>query len=400
MNTFRTGILLLVSVLIGCSSDNDNELEVDDQLTVDMTAAILTDFQLSEVSYVDIQLNQPGIVDGAQISPGQIMITIPATFNHFELSLASVNFDISKFDIFPAVGSVQSFGQGNTITYTITSLEDRDMSISYMVSITRDDAVTEKAEITGFRFEKSKNADLASDIDAVQIVAYPKMNSNAIFVLVPEGTDLTSLVPTVNFEGVELHYRQGDDDFIPYPETDPSIDFTSNYNFVSFEDRNELELSVSTPGSQNRYRVIVDVEDPIEMLESSVSTDTVIQGETRVFKFKWLNKGNHPVQHGITASAYSNNVQGDTKENILNAYLATSSALQVGFVRPGEEGNVFVTVNAERAELADYDVKVLFAPKYDVNRAMINDLVDDLNPVEDIFNRVELDVKTTVIDSQ
>ncbi|BFP41702.1 hypothetical protein FGF1_25470 [Flavobacteriaceae bacterium GF1] len=396
MNTFRTGIFLLVSVLVGCSSDNDQGLEEDNRLTVDMTAAILTDFQLSEVPYVDIQLNQPEIVDGVQLTPGEIMITVPATFAPLELSLASVNFDTSKFEIFPAIGSVQSFGEGNAIAYTITSLEDRNLSISYLVSITRDDAATEKAEITGFRFEKSKNTDLASDIDALRIVAYPARNSNAIFVLVPVGTNLTNLVPTIDFEGDGLQYRQGDSDFIPYPETDPSIDFTSNYDFVSFEDRNELELSVTTAVSQNRYRVIVDVEDPIEMLESSVSTATVTQGEIRVFPFKWTNRGNHPVQHGINASTYSNSIEGDTKENILNAFLATSSPLQAGFVRPGEEGNVLVTVNAAEAELADYEVKIVFAPKYDVHRAMIIDLVDDLNPIEDIFNTVELHVKTTV----
>lgn len=397
-SVFTIGFFLTIGLFLGCDSGNDQDPETYDPIEVDMTAANLTDFQLSEVAYVEIQLRQPEIVNGAQRTPGEIIITIPATFDTFELSLASVNFDTAKFEISPVVGSVQSFGAGNVITYTITSLEDPDRNISYRVSVIQEDPLPkEEPKITGFRFEKDKNADLPSDIEAQRIVEYPAMNFNAIFILVPNGTDLTDLVPSIEVEGGELQYRQGDNDFSRYPETDLSIDFICDYDFLSFRDRNELELSVNTSEAHIRYRVIVDVEDPIELEENEVSTADVIQGETRTFRFKWVNRGNHPVRHGISASDYGNNATDDTKENIFDAFLGMSSAIQAGFIRPGEEGSVSVTVNADGAVPGDYDVNILFTPKYDLNRAMIDDLVDDLNPIEDIFNTVALNVRTTVV---
>ena len=396
----KAWIFLLFSWLFGCdSSDDQDPMTGDDQnpVSVDLTDAILNDFRLSEVSYTDIQIRQPEIVGGEERVPGEIIITIPAALNTFDLSLDSVNFDTSRFEISPAVGSVQSFGAGNIITYTITSLEDPGKSINYLVSVIQSETPPGPGpKITGFRFEKSKNANLPSDIEALRIVEYPAMGTHAIYVLVPEDIDLTDLIPSIDFQGGELRYRQRAIDFSVYPETDLSIDFTSDYDFLLFEDKNRLELSVNTPGSQNRYWVIVDVENPIELQENSISTADVIEGETRRFLFTWVNKGNHPVQQGISASDYIDN-STEAKGNIFSAFLAVADPAQAGFIRPGEEGNVSVTINANGAIIGEYDMKIVFSPKYDLNRAMINDLIDNLNPIEDIFNTVELDIKTTVI---
>lgn len=385
----------MISWLFACNSGDDQ-----DPVIVDLADAVLNDFPLFEVSYTDIQVRQPEIVDGEEITPGEIVITIPATFDILDLSLASVNFDVSKFEISPAVRSVQSFEAGNVITYTITSLEDPGKSIRYLVSVIKEEIPPAKEpKITGFRFEKSKNANLPSDIEALRIVEYPAMNSNAIYVLVPVNTDLANLVPSIDFEGEELEYRQGENDFSEYPETDLNVDFRSDYDYLSFRDRNGFELSVNTPGTQNRYRVVVDVETPINLEENSVSTPVVTVGETRRFLYKWVNEGNHPVQNGMTASNYTDNAPG-SKGNIFSAFLAVANSTQGGFIRPGEEGNISVTVDADGAAIGDYDMTIVFSPKYDLNRAMINDLVDDLNPIEDIFNTVELNVKTTVINRQ
>ena len=392
---YKVGFVLLISWLFACNSGDDQ-----DPVIVDLADAVLNDFPLFEVSYTDIQVRQPEIVDGEEITPGEIVITIPATFDILDLSLASVNFDVSKFEISPAVRSVQSFEAGNVITYTITSLEDPGKSIRYLVSVIKEEIPPAKEpKITGFRFEKSKNANLPSDIEALRIVEYPAMNSNAIYVLVPVNTDLANLVPSIDFEGEELEYRQGENDFSEYPETDLNVDFRSDYDYLSFRDRNGFELSVNTPGTQNRYRVVVDVETPINLEENSVSTPVVTVGETRRFLYKWVNEGNHPVQNGMTASNYTDNAPG-SKGNIFSAFLAVANSTQGGFIRPGEEGNISVTVDADGAAIGDYDMTIVFSPKYDLNRAMINDLVDDLNPIEDIFNTVELNVKTTVINRQ
>ena len=392
---YKVGFVLLISWLFACNSGDDQ-----DPVIVDLADAVLNDFPLFEVSYTDIQVRQPEIVDGEEITPGEIVITIPATFDILDLSLASVNFDVSKFEISPAVRSVQSFEAGNVITYTITSLEDPGKSIRYLVSVIKEEIPpVEEPKITDFRFEKSKNANLPSDIEALRIVEYPAMNSNVIYVLVPVNTDLANLVPSIDFEGEELEYRQGENDFSEYPQTDLNVDFRSDYDYLSFRDRNGFELSVNTPGTQNRYRVVVDVETPINLEENSVSTPVVTVGETRRFLYKWVNEGNHPVQHGMTASNYTDNAPG-SKGNIFSAFLAVANSTQGGFIRPGEEGNISVTVDADGAAIGDYDMTIVFSPKYDLNRAMINDLVDDLNPIEDIFNTVELNVKTTVINRQ
>ena len=399
---FKVGFVLLISWLFGCDSGDDQDPSDGDQdpVAVDLMDAVLNDFPLFEVSYTYIRLRQPEIVDGEEQVPGEIVITIPASFDIFDLSLASVSFDIARFEISPAVRSVQSFGAGNVITYTITSLEDPGRSIRYLVSVIQEEAPpVQEPQVTGFRFERSKNVNLESDIEALRIVEYPAMSFNAIYMLVPVNTDLTNLTPSIDFEGGELAYRQGASDFSEYPETDLSVDFTSDYDYLSFRDRNGFELAVNTSGAQSRYRVIVDVETPINLEENSVSTPVVSEGETRRFLYKWVNEGNHPIQHGMLASDYIDNT-ADAHGNIFSAFLAVASSTQGGFIRPGEEGNVSVTVNANGAAIGEYDVKIVFSPKYDLNRAMINDLVDDLNPIEDIFNTVELDVRTTVISRQ
>ncbi len=358
----------------------------------------LSDFKFNEVTYTDIQIQQPEIVNGVEKTRGQIIITIPGSADELNLSLASVNFDESKFTISPKVGSVQSFEEGSVIVYTITSLENPEKSMCYLVSVVKTGSSIEELKITGFIFEQSKNSGLPMDIEAVKIVEYPVLGVNAIFVLVPVDTDLTNLVPTIYFEGETLTYKQGDSGFVPYPITALKVDFTSNYDFISWKDKNQFFLSVNSSGKQKKYRVIVDIENPVDLQQNSVSTMDVTEGTSNIsFIFEnWIHKGNHPILTNIKAIDFIDNTTNSIGNILSKAYLEPANGIS-SFIMPGQEGRVRVIVDANEAVIGDYDVDIVFSPKYDVNRAFIWDEVDDLNPVEDIFTKVELNVKTKVI---
>ncbi len=394
-NLFKTSVFLLISLFIGCSSDDSKPPEDISSPDIDLTAARLNDFQLSEVTYTDINLTQPEIVDGEEKTPGKIIVTVPSETNDLSLSLASVNFDESKFEISPSVGSAQSFEVGSSITYTITSKDDSEKSISYLVSIVKEVTAEEILKITGFRFEQSKNQKLSSDIEATKIVTYPSKNS-AIFILVPVGTELNDLVPTIDFEGESLEYQQGSSDFMVYPETDLHVDFRSDYDQLNFKDKNEFTLLVKKGEFERYYRVIVDVQNPIELQENSVSTGDLTEGDGTIrYSLKWINKGNHPIVRDLKASDYVDNTSGEIG-NIFNAYLEVSDVLQGIYIRPREEGVVIIKVNTDGATIGDYNVDIVFSPKYDLNRARINDIRDDLNPIEDIFAPIKLNIKSTI----
>ncbi|WP_282080648.1 hypothetical protein [Aquimarina algiphila] len=401
----KAGAFLLISLCIGCSSDDDNQdSELNNPVEIDLTEANLNDFKFTEVEYTNIEIRQPEIVDGKEKTSGEIIVTVPATSNNLSFSLASVDFDESKFEISPAAGLVQSYSLGSSITYTITSLQDPEKSIHYLVSVIKEDApIEDQLKITGFKFEKSKNPDLPSDIETKKIIEYPGSTSgNAIFILVPIGTDLTDLVPTVDFEGEELQHKQGDGDFITYPEADLRINFTSDYDIGRFEDRNEFRLLVKNSESQKIYRVIVDVENPIELRQGSILTTNleqdrgIIRFDTSAEVFDYRNRGNHPIEINLQASDYIDNT-ADGIGNIYTAFLGVRDPLQGSRIMPGEQGKMNISVNTDGAAIGDYDVDIIFSPKYDVNRARINDIIDDLNPIEDIFNTVVFNIKTTIV---
>ncbi len=393
-NLFKTSVFLLISLFIGCSSDDSKPPEDINPPNIDLAAARLNDFRLSEVTYTDINLTQPEIVDGEEKTPGKIIVTVPSETNDLSLSLASVNFDESKFEISPALGSVQSFEEG-VIIYTITSREDVEKSISYLVSVVKEAPAEEALKIKGFKFEQSKNQKLSSDIEATKIVTYPSKNS-AIFILVPVGTELNDLVPTIDFEGESLEYQQGSSDFMVYPETDLHVDFRSDYDQLNFKDKNEFTLLVKKGEFERYYRVIVDVQNPIELQENSVSTGDLTEGDGTIrYSLKWINKGNHPIVRDLKASNYVDNTSGEIG-NIFNAYLEVSDVLQGIYIRPSEEGVVIIKVNTDGATIGDYNVDIVFSPKYDLNRARINDIRDDLNPIEDIFEPIKLNIKSTI----
>ncbi len=395
-NLFKVSIFLLVGLLAGCSSDDDNTTPDQGDTTVDLNEAKLDDFKLSEVTYLDINIDQPIIEDGVETKPGRIVVSVSETTDVLSLSLASVNFDESKFEISPKVGEVESFEPGTVIAYTIVSKVDPDKSIKYLVSVAKEESTAVK--ITNFKFEQSKNGSLNKDIEAKAISEYLN-NRGAIYILVPQGTDIENLVPTIEFEGESLKYKQGTGDSADYPETDLSFDFTSSYNIQGTMNTNELVLLVENAVNLMRYRVIVDFENPIEFEQTEISTPDVTQGDTRRFSFKWTHKGNHYIEHNIKARNYVDKTSDD-KGNIFEATLVPYNISQGTLIKPGEEGRVIIEVKADgTVETGNYEVDIVFNPKYDLSRARINnnDLVDNTNHYEDLFDPFILNVKTTVV---
>ena len=103
---------------------------INDPVEVDLTEALLTDFPLLEVNYVDIDIVQPEINDGQETKAGTITITVPFTDNDLLYSLRSVNFELSKFTISPRLGERKLFSETNPVIYEITSLENAQQTHS------------------------------------------------------------------------------------------------------------------------------------------------------------------------------------------------------------------------------------------------------------------------------
>lgn len=396
----KTSIILLTVLISGCSSDDENP--DPEETTVDLNEARLNDFVLSEVTYTGIDIEQPEITDGEQATSGTIIITVPETADVLNLSLASVNFDESKFEISPEVGSVQSFETGSVIAYTIKSKVDSEKSISYLVSVIKESTTpgTEELKITGFRFEQSENPTLASTVEAVTILDSPidGRQTGVIVILVPNETAINDLVPSIDFEGDLLEYKQGTADFTEYPTTDLHVDFMSDYSVTLVDDENELVLLVSNSESSKRYKVIVDVETPIELVANDVTSADVVEGDSRDFVLEFTNKGNHIIETGLEASDYTDNT-ANSMGNIFSSQLTVSDPIQGSFIRPGEKGYVIIRVNAVGVAIGNYDVSTLFSPTYDIFNTRITDRATSFDGVINIFESISLNVKTTVISS-
>ncbi len=398
-NFFKVSIFLVVGLLSGCSSDDDNTTPDQGGTAIDLNEAKLNDFKLSEVTNKDVKIEQPEIVEGKEKMPGTIVITVPETTDVLNLSLASVNFDESKFEIAPKVGEAQSFEVGTVITYTIKSKVDPEKSIRYLVSVIKESTTpgTDGLKITGFKFEQSKNGALRQDIEAKKIAEYQN-KQGVIYILVPQGTDISKLVPTINFEGESLAYSQRNAAYREYPETGLEVDFTSDYSITGFEDKNVFLLEISNGTEKRGYQVILDFENAIEFEQTKASTPDVRKGNARIFTMlKWTNKGNHNILYNIKGREYIDKTV-DNKGNIYEVGLTPAEIIQGNYIRPGEEGKVIVKVTAE--EIGDYEIDVVLHPKYDLARAQItdNDLVDLTNIFEDLFGPITLNIKTKVVD--
>ena len=383
-------VLQFISLFLiaSCQGDDSNEVTPDPELE----NAQLKSFPLSEVSHLNIKIVHPEVVNGEEKKHGEIEITIPSSHQSLMLSLKQFNLDSNKYSIYPSIGEQQDFSKG-PITYTISSNFYQDKSVHYKVKIVIEATpVNLNSKITGFSFEKSKNPSLESTINAVKIVEYENYSENAIYIIVPVGTDFSKLTPTIAFDAAKLYYSLGPE-FKPYTSNTMVVDFKYPKHFY-------LQAENSNGTKSKVYNVIVDVKDPIKFEQLPIITTNVKTGDGSTTQYfpaaaKWINQGNHPIK-GMAVESYKNKVfpfdyTGDA--NTITAILSNPVGGTDG-VLPGEKGEINITVR-KMAIGGKYKTTAVFAHTFNFSNYTIHNW-PVANRVEGIFNTAELTVESTI----
>lgn len=354
----------------------------------------MSDFPLNEVAYLDINITHPQIANGVEVKPGKIKITVPFSQTSLRLSLRKFDLDQNRYNISPLAGEPADFSNG-PVVYTIRDVFSQDKTVRYEVTVEHGgDPFFINAKITGFKFEKAKNPALDATIEAVKIAEYENYTENAIYVIVPQGTDFTQLTPTITYDAAKLYYNT-DNQFTPYPANGLTVDFKYPRHFY-------LQAENSQGTKSRPYSVIVDVANPIQF-ESPIVTPNVAAGDgVAIESFfalaKWTNRGNHPVT-GMSPTAYKDKTYplpdypGDA--NIITASLQNPTGGTAG-VMPGGQGEINVRV--KRSPLTGaYATTAVFTPTFSFDTRVISYWpVDDR--VEGIFQTQPLVIQSTIED--
>ena len=403
-NVCKAGTLLLLILCIGCGSDDDGNVGDIDPVIVNLELAKLNDFQLSEIAYSEIEIVQPELVDGKEKTYGEIKITIPPSQNFHVYSLKKVNFDTKKFSISPKIGEEKLTVSGDPMVYTITSLEDPKMVLHYSIIIIQKDAPFEgDVEITGLTFQKSKNASLPSDIEALKIVPSPRGWSvhPVIYVMVPAGTDFANLTPTIAFEGSTIEYRTIDhiyisnstaNEFVTYPVEEKSLDF-------KYPKAIQLKVSDASGTKSEIYNVIVDVENPIVFDNSTinipnVSKSTENQSIEGVVQF--TNQGNSPIEP-ITNTGFSDIITPAGVPSIYTGVYIVGTGGGNTTILPSQKGQLNVVLSPI-SSIGLYQAKATFDITFNYGIGSIGILSRDRDLIEDLYNTHEIILETTVVD--
>lgn len=378
------------TLFIGCTPD-DSEENITDIFWND---AKLNDFPLSEVDYLDIDIVHPQITNGSETKFGEIKITIPYSQTSLMLSLKQFDLDNSKYQITPLAGELQDFS-GDPVTYTISSVTSESKAVHYLVTVVYGgDPFFTNAKITGFKFEKSKNPTLEATIEAVKIAEYENYSQNAIYVIVPAGTNFGELTPTITYDAAKISYSI-DNDFILYPAQGVEIDFNYPKHFY-------LQAENSLGVKSRIYNVIVDVANPI-LFDAPIVTENVAVGDGMSAKdffaiTTWTNQGNHPIT-GMAPTTYIDKIYPipnyPNDANVITASLVNPNGGTVG-VLPGQKGEINVRV--KRSPVSGlYKTTVVFAPTFSFDTNKISYWpVDDR--IEDIFEQQSLTIQSTIVE--
>jgi hypothetical protein len=389
-NSLSYSIILSLLLFFACSSEDPSE----DQDHTFWKDAKLTDFPLSEVTYLDIDIVHPEIVNDVEIKPGKIEITIPYSQTSFMLSLKQFDLDNNKYQIAPLPGEQQDFSLG-TVRYTISSVSSEAKKVHYDVTIVQGgDPFFTNAKITGFKFEKSKNPGLDATIEALKIAEYENYSENAIYVIVPPETDLSALTPTITYDAAKISYTT-DNNFVLYPGNGLAIYFTYPKYFY-------LQAENSLGVKSRVYNVIVDVAHPI-VFDSPVITPDVGAGDGQSFQnffavATWTNRGNHPIT-GMSPSEYKDKTYPvpdyPADANVITTTLSNPSPGTAG-VLPGQKGEINVRVRRSPVT-GSYTSTAVFKPTFSFDTRTISYWpVDDR--IEDVFETNLLTIQTTIKD--
>ncbi|WP_103069820.1 hypothetical protein [Aquimarina sediminis] len=367
----KTGsAIIAISLITACSSDDDTPIVNPGNTTVEeikIDEGKLSAFPLFGINPTAIDIVDPEITDNKEVKYGEIKITVPATItlDAIRAAITSSELNLSKFEISPSNDVQLSYVDGKVNVYTImNALGKKEELLHYNVSIIREVVPEpETLKITGFKFEKSKNPSLPSDIEMSRIIEDTGLDK--LYIFVPVGTDFTDLIPTITYDGTKLYYYQ-DSSQTPgagteYPVEGQSIDFKYPKSFIlEVKDRDNDQFRTTT--------VIVDVKNPLKVETVSVTTPDVTEGASQTFEVtKWTNQGNHMLVYG----------KADAEENQdpappVRAIRIRRELPSVGMI-PGNSANVNVTVKGDTYPATTYKTTAVFYP-----RIRYHEEIDDL----------------------
>jgi hypothetical protein len=346
MKIIRKIFLIAISIILinSCKKDDPTPVTV----TVDLSQAKLTDFKLEELNYADIDISHPVITNGVETQRGSITVYVPAG-TPLNLTPKVENFVSNNFTVQPALGVINNFSLGSVV-YTIVSNRDPQKKVHYDVEIIAGQAPNPNAKVTGFRFEKSRNAQLTDDIIESKIVEGVG-TLGKIFIFVPLGTNYTTLNATIDFEGATLLYSQ---DPLSNPATTgqpyPAIGKQINFRYPNF-----FFLVVKNQEQVAQYQVIVDVRQPLKINVGAVTTPNVQKGNIDEYLVTQIeNQGNSP----LSLRQISHQDQFPTGTSAVRGVAAFPS----GGLMPGTKSNVFANVNASVFGAGQYATTALFKP--------------------------------------
>jgi hypothetical protein len=338
-------LLLQLFIFSGCKKNTQPQ----PQLPVDISTIKINDFRFSEVNYSSIDIDQPTVVNGIETEPGQITIRIPRGNTGLQLTPLVSNFQKQGYSIAPQLGVKTDFLYKEQL-YTITSASDPQKKINYRVTV-QEEPIAGTLAVTGFRFLKSKNAQLSEDISAVQII-HGNGSIGKIHVVVPADTHFGALTPVIEHNGEQIVYTQNAFE-VPansttvYPHTGLSIDFAYPKGFY---------IAVKRGGEVMTYSVIVDVEKPIVFVDDHVIMSGLQSGITQTVKVGELyNRGNRPIT--ITQLTHSDHIpQGSD--------LRTFVTMPSGGLLPGQKIDVKTTLQEGFFDPGTYEVKASLRPAF------------------------------------
>ncbi len=335
------GILMFsLLLMVNCDSSDENETI---KTEVDIEEAQLSSFPLFGINPVGVEFTQPIIVDNKEEVPGRIVITVPYTINSLDdmsTSITSEELNLSKFSVTPGNDAQLSFEGGKEHRFTIArATGDKEPLLNYVVSVVKEAApVPEVLEITDIKFEQSKNKDLPGDITITRRAEDGAFNEK-IYLLFPDNTDFSDLVPTITYKGNKLYYNQ-DTSIAPvnvdteYPTVDTSFDFKYPKRFfLVLKSADEDELITA--------EVILDIKNPVKMEATSVTTPDKVAGTSDYYTniTKWVNQGNHRITFQ-KATTYE-----DVSPSGSDGALSVDRNIPSGGLAPGESANVNVSVS-------------------------------------------------------
>ena len=337
-------LLLALALLIGCSKPGPE----NPPPAVDLGMAKFLDFAVAELNYLSIDITHPTIVNGSETLEGSIRVEVPANTPALQFTPNTNNFTQAAFSVAPALGTTKDFT--SPVVYTVTSTTDPAKKVHYRVSFVRAAATNDPMELTGFRFEKSKNAQLSDDVTASAIISNLGTLSK-IYVFLPQGTDFSALRATVTHTGGSLVYSQ-DPNAVPEQSTTayPADGLSINYAYPR-----HFYLTIKNTGGSKTYEVIADVRQPFEMEHVSIAVPGVNFGSTEIRQVsRLLHVGNHPLS--LTGISH---VSGQANYTAIRA----NTLIPNGGVLPGQTATVTATINGTSNPPGNYAVTASFAPK-------------------------------------